>query len=795
MLKIEQIECTGCGACFNVCPHHAISMQAGSEGFLYPAVDADACVGCGLCEKTCPVINPRYDHAVKPECYAAMADDDIRSKSSSGGVFTLLAQNVLKQGGVVCGAAYDEHMAVEHILVENEEGLERLRRSKYAQSTTGDCFSRIKKLLIAGRPVLFSGTPCQVAGLRGYLRKDYDNLLCVDIICHGVPSPKVFHKYLSELGLDGQVKDVNFRDKAKGWSTAAHLKISTDKDSYSIESAKDTYMQLFLNDISVRKSCSVCPFNRLPRQGDLTIGDFWRIDACRKAYNDKKGTSVILKNNAKGGVALGKIKKYFKLLKAVNLKYALAGNPVLTEPFKKHHNRKNFFDNLDKMTLEDNLKSCQEEHFDVAVLNYWWSLNYGAVLTAYALQQSLKEWGYSNRLVTYIHDWCRPNYHGSYTQIFADRYLDITRTYKTPGELAKLNKAADTFIVGSDQVFRPKYTRDSNFYFYLPFADPEKKKISCSASFGLDKLDASSRDKPLLRYYLSCFDAVSVREKSGIDVCREELGYDKAEQILDPVFWFDAGRWDELIKNSLKRGEGFGLSYVLDRHPETVEIVQAVEQKFGVSEIVDMGNAQKDDNVTMSPEDWLYHIKNCRYLVTDSFHGVCFAIIFNKPFVCIVNPERGASRFESLLGLLGLENRLLSRGEDVNQRPELFESVDYETVNKKLSAEAERSILWMQNALKQPKSNTGNGENAIIAMLIRQMNAQKAEQWRLEERLNETGKLLVKSGILGSLKRRCLRYKLLSALTLGKTRKKYKEKRKQCKQKIRGLKSMLLGEQ
>ncbi len=137
---------------------------------------------------------------------------------------------------------------------------------------------------------------------------------------------------------------------------------------------------------------------------------------------------------------------------------------------------------------------------------------------------------------------------------------------------------------------------------------------------------------------------------------------------------------------------------------------------------------------------------------------------------------------------------MLGRGEDVNQRPELFEAVDYATVNQKLRAEAERSKVWMQNALKQPKNDAGNGENAIIAMLIRQMNAQKAEQWRLEERLNETGRLLVKSGILGSLKRRCLRYKLLSALTLGKTRKKYKEKRKQCKQKIRGLKSMLLGE-
>ena len=180
--------------------------------------------------------------------------------------------------------------------------------------------------------------------------------------------------------------------------------------------------------------------------------------------------------------------------------------------------------------------------------------------------------------------------------------------------------------------------------------------------------------------------------------------------------------------------------------------------------------------------------------MTDSFHGVCFAIIFNKPFVCIVNPERGASRFESLLGTLGLENRLLGRGEDVNQRPELFEAVDYATVNQKLRAEAERSKVWMQNALKQPKNDAGNGENAIIAMLIRQMNAQKAEQWRLEERLNETGRLLVKSGILGSLKRRCLRYKLLSALTLGKTRKNIKKNASSANKRYAVLKSMLLGE-
>ncbi len=795
MLKIEQVECTGCGACFNACPHHAISMKANNEGFLYPAVNSDICIKCGLCEQSCPAVNPRYDRAEKPECYAAMADNDIRCKSSSGGVFTLLAQDILKQGGVVCGAAYNEQMAVEHILIENEEGLEKLRRSKYVQSNTGDCFSRIKRLLIEGRLVLFSGTPCQVAGLRGYLRKDYDNLLCVDIICHGVPSPKVFQKYLKELDLGGQVTDVNFRNKRNGWGYNSTVTVTTTETCEHFEAKTNPYMKAFLSNLCLRNSCGHCQFNKLPRQGDLTIGDFWQIDHCNPAYNDKKGTSAILVNSEKGKKALKQSVKGFRLLKKVGLEYAVAGNATIDGSSIVHHNRKKFFDNLDKMTLEDNLKNCQEEHFDVAILNFWWSLNYGAVLTAYALQQSLRDWGYSNRLVTYVHDWCRPNYRGSYTQIFADRYLDITQTYNTPRELAKLNDIVNTFVVGSDQVFRPKYSRTSNFYYYLPFADPEKKKIACSASFGLDKLDAVSGDKPLLKYYLSCFDAVSVREKSGIDVCREELGYKKAEQILDPVFWFDAGRWDELIKNSLKRGEGFGLSYVLDRHPETVEIVKAVEQKFGASEIIDMGNAQKDGNVTMSPEDWLYNIKNCRYLVTDSFHGVCFAIIFNKPFVCIVNPERGASRFESLLGMLGLENRLLGRGENVNQRPELFEPVDYTTVNQKLHAETERSTIWMQNALKQPKSDVGNGENAIIAMLIRQMNAQKAEQWRLQERLNETGRLLVKSGILGSLKRRCLRYKLLSALTLGKTRKKYKEKRKQCKQKIRGLKSMLLGEQ
>ncbi len=786
--------CTGCGACFNICPHKAIVMKANAEGFLYPEVDENLCVHCNLCRKVCPVNHPDYEAALEPECYAAMASDELRRGSSSGAVFPLLAQYVLQNDGYVCGAAFTEDMrAVEHILIANDSELQKLKSSKYLQSNTGKCYTEIKKLLTAGKMVLFTGTPCQVAGLKGYLQKRYDNLFCVDIICHGVPSPKVFQKYQDELGLDGKVISVNFRDKINGWSPYLTTTTTTTTTTYSCPAENDVFMKLFLSNLCLRESCGSCPFNKMPRQGDLTIGDFWRIDHCNPAYNDKKGTSAVLVNTAQGKKLLNQIAANFKLLKKVKLQYALDGNKTLYTSSPIHKGRDIFFKNLDQMSLKENLVRCRQDRVDIAILNFWWSLNYGAILTAYALQQTLKDWGYTSRLVNYVHGWCRKHYNNSFSDKFAERYLKLTKPFENVADLAQLNQMADSFVVGSDQVFRLKYNTGHDFYYYLPFAAFDKKKIACSASFGLSELEGSAGDKLMAKYYLSAFDDISVRETAGVSLCREELGCE-AVQIMDPVFWFEQDRWNELIDNAEdKENVDFGLSYVLDSEKETLDIVEVVHKKFGAVKVVDMGNAQKDKDIRLSPEQWLYNIKNCRYLITDSFHGVCFAIIFNKPFVCVANRERGASRFESLFNQLDLASRLLFNDENLAERADVFAAFDYEKINQKLAAEVVRSRNWLNEALKAPKKQQ-SAEREMMGYLMQQLSVCRSRQRVQEERMNEMGRVVLKSGGLKAYKRKYLRYKLLAALTFGKMRKKYKTKKRDCKQKIRELKKLLRGE-
>ncbi len=798
MLNLPEASCTGCGACYNICPHGAITMKENSEGFLYPEIDNEACVRCGLCSKICPVNHPDYGMSETPEFYAAMADDELRQNSSSGGVFPLLAAEILKNGGVVAGAAYTEDFrGVEHILAEDEETLKKLKSSKYVQSNTGRCYSEVQKMLRAGREVLFTGTPCQVAGLKAYLKKDYENLFVVDIICHGVPGPKVFRKYLDELNLGGKLISVNFRDKANGWSPYLTTTTITTTTTYSSSAEHDVFMNLFLSNFDLRKSCGNCPFNKIPRQGDLTIGDFWKINDCNPAYNDGKGTSVILVSSEKGKALLKRVESAFKLLAPVEPAFALKGNKTLTSSYPPHASRDIFFANLDKMSLKENLRRCRREKADVAILNFWWSLNYGAILTAYALQQTLAEQGYTSRLVKFVHKWCRGRYPNSFSKDFARRRLKVSKNFPSAASLSELNSLADTFIVGSDQVFRQKYNKLEGFYFYLPFADPDKKKIACSASFGSDELEGSDEDRQFMKYALAGFDAVSVRENSGVDICREEFGRE-AVQIADPVFWFSSERWGRLAAEAEVKDRDFVLSYVLDKSETTCNIVDIFRRRTETGHFVDIGNAQKSAGEGMAPEKWLSYIKNCRYLVTDSFHGVCFAVIFNKPFIAVVNKERGASRFESLLKSLGLVSRLLS-DEKTAEQIDVFAPVDWQEVNEKVAAESERAKKWLFAALEKPKAPL-SAETAAIALANRRLgeqmhklNVQQYEIAELRKRLDEAGRLLLKIGGLKPLKRRYLRYRLLAALTFGKTRKKYKAKRKECKQKLRSLKKLLKG--
>lgn len=320
MIKIEvKKDCCGCHACFSVCPKHCITMQADREGFLYPSVDKDACVNCGLCETVCPVINQEVSH-VPLKVYASRCmDDEVRMHSSSGGIFTFLAKAVIDSGGVVFGAKFNHHWAVVHAWTDNIEGIAAFRGSKYVQSVIGNAYKEAKEFLQEGRIVLFSGTPCQIAGLKAYLRKEYDNLLTVDVICHGVPSPLVWKKYLDEVSNSCQqlsvgktvvIKDVSFRDKVKGWkdygiridySVSQSDLYSAREDKQIRQSASEnTFMRCFLSRLDLRPSCHACPSKSGKSGSDITIADFWGIEKYNSNFIDDKGTSAVLINTSKG---------------------------------------------------------------------------------------------------------------------------------------------------------------------------------------------------------------------------------------------------------------------------------------------------------------------------------------------------------------------------------------------------------------------------------------------------------------------------------------------------------------
>ena len=299
--RISRQDCCGCAACRQVCPRKCITMEEDAEGFLYPVVDKSACVNCGLCEKVCPVFGEIRQHG-EVEAYAAYSSRDaIRQSSSSGGLFTPIAEQVIQSGGVVFGAAFDSDFSVHHVKVDTLEGLGQLRGSKYLQSRVENAYIEAKQALETGQTVLFSGTACQIAGLKGYLGKDYDNLLTVDVLCHGVPSPKLWREYLAEQekAHGAPVRNVAFRSKRTGWKNYCVRMEFQNGAAYQRRFDQDVYMRLFLSNICLRPSCHRCRFKDFPRVSDLTLGDCWGIERTMPEMDDDQGTSVVILNSQK----------------------------------------------------------------------------------------------------------------------------------------------------------------------------------------------------------------------------------------------------------------------------------------------------------------------------------------------------------------------------------------------------------------------------------------------------------------------------------------------------------------
>ncbi len=318
--------CTGCSACYAVCPVGCIEMLPDGKGFLYPSIDEEKCVHCGKCKSACQTYIEEKS-AYTPELYGYVnPDTETLLKSSSGGIFSALTEKILAKGGYVCGAVFDEKISVRHIVTNDAEDIRKMRGSKYVQSRMENCFSEILRLLDSGKTVLFTGTPCQVLGLKCFLKKDYGNLFTVDCVCHSIPSPLIFSKYIQSIErVDGKIIDFSFRNKKDGWNNY-NLYYKTCVGEKYLPHKGNYYMEGFLDGLYNRESCNSCPVKtRAGYASDITIGDYWHAKELTPEIYNENGVSAVLVNSVKGKELLRgiPIKKYeIEAFLNVNKKYS-----------------------------------------------------------------------------------------------------------------------------------------------------------------------------------------------------------------------------------------------------------------------------------------------------------------------------------------------------------------------------------------------------------------------------------------------------------------------------------------
>ena len=353
-------QCSGCAACCAVCPASAIVMRADHEGFNYPEIDSGKCTNCGYCGQACPILHTNDSHEPLVVYAVKNKDEAVRQQSSSGGMFTLLAQWVMERGGIVYGAGWSTDWCVVHKGVENEHALAEIRGAKYVQSEIGDIFRQVKEQLDSGRKVLFSGCPCQIAGLRSFLVTlgvslpiTNAQLLLVDLICHAVSSPKVFRLYREEIEKKhhAKTKGIFFRHKMYGWKKYSLSFVFANAKAYLSPLNQDFYLRGFLSELYNRPSCSVCSWRNLVSGSDITIADYWRVHKKFPTFDDDKGVSLVMANSLAGLHVLQDILPVCEYVQA-DFSDVKATNPAVWRLFPPNRKRKKFFNKLGKENIE-----------------------------------------------------------------------------------------------------------------------------------------------------------------------------------------------------------------------------------------------------------------------------------------------------------------------------------------------------------------------------------------------------------------------------------------------------------
>ena len=734
----KNISCTGCGSCVNVCPVSALSLKVDENGFLKPVCDSEKCINCNRCVEVCPSVrNKENINIEEPVTYAAWAKADYRYISSSGGIFSALAKYVLDEEGVIFGAAWDTDFKCHHIGIESERDLEKLRYSKYVQSDTENTFREARKYLEEGRKVLYSGCPCQIAGLKAYLGETYknENLITVDLICFCIPSNEIFRKYLDEnYGIEN-VSMVTFREKSGGWSPVGYRIDLKDGQIIHPVSNEDSYQQAFHNVLARNEVCENCQYTEFPRQGDITLGDFWGIERFDASWNDGMGTSLVYANSDKGERLIGELrdKGHFERIENVPFEWSRNnGNRIGNDGRKGNTQSRYFNELLKRKSFNEAVDKALNKKFDIG-LAIVFNRNIGNNLTNFALYKILEQYEADILVIDApANSQIKMPYKNVHQlDLFLRNWLPDYRFYSNYEETdySELNSKCTQFVLGSDQLWRREFTDATDYYTCLDWVDGAKYKTAYGTSIGLDHYEGERPD--LFGFLVSRFNAIGVREESGSKYLNERFNLN-TRRVLDPVFLCPVEEYEKMAAIGRLRNpeEKYVAAYCLDM---TYSLSEAI--KYAAEQITDGtynvildtelhfdGNNDFDIKCLSEPaiEEWIASIHDCDFFITDSFHGMCFAIIFNKPFAVIFDKDnwRGYSRIADLLQNLELGDRLIPAYDRDRLDSLIHTEINYEKINRMLKEETQESRSWLYDNLSVGANYQGKADALDMARYI-----------------------------------------------------------------------------
>lgn len=749
----KQRKCTGCGSCKNICPVDAINLECDENGYLKPFVDEKKCIGCNKCVKTCPALyRPQNKYRyTEPKCYAARDEDEICLKSSSGGYFTALSRYVLNKGGCVYGAVWENDFRVGICRADSYDELSPMRLSKYVQSNTHYTFRDVLAQLESGRMVAYFGCPCQIAGLKNYIEinnseylKD-QNLILIDLVCFYAPSTEIFRKYLEEnFGLKNVISYI-FRDKSKGWDSTKSKIIMNDGRMIALDLENDKYQKAFHDALLRNDVCETCIYYKFPRQGDFTIGDFWGIEKYDSSWNDGRGTNIVLVNSDKANTLFIEVAKNLSRVEKVPFSYS--SNRINTNARLGHKNREYFMDMISKTSFNKSVDNALKGKHDIGLVCLC-NLNSGNILTNYALYQTLSDMGYSVLLISNPeNESMRNGVDERFIRFISNPYkqYDITPLVFKKEDLYAYNDSCDMFVVGSDQLFRAMFVEEIDYFPLLDWVSGTNYKMSYSTSFGSGEFEGDNKMRSKMEYLFERFQNISVREKSSVGLLKNVF-HKNSVCVLDPVFLCDKSHYFELIKNGkgrLPKKKYIG-GYILDPNENKDKIIDFISGRLTNGERVIVNDYYDKTNTLNKPyiEEWLSVVADSEFYITDSFHGACFAIIFEKQFAVVFNKDnwRGFERIRDILDRLGLESRYIdsdSNGEDIQRLIE--EPIDYNNVNEKLNKEKYYSREWLINSLIEGNAFQGKYDFQDIIIEERQVLERVSQALDITScKLNET---------------------------------------------------------